>query len=277
MLLYRELDGLQTDEQLAAYRTRLVDRFGPVPHVGEELMQVVPLRRYGKALGCEKIVLKQDRMTMFFVQNPNSPFYQSEAFDRIPLQTFELRLKEIGGAVETVRDFALQPVSNFRRDFSGELVYTAKFTLENLPARAAFSAQYVFECMELTVNGKTLPRVFVPPYAQDITEALREGENELAVRVVSTALRDAKLKQLDIDNFDEIMDKVRRIFREVFDDDTLEVNDSTNSSDIEDWDSLEHITLVVAMENEFGLKFDLKEVNKLANVGEMVDLIASKL
>ena len=83
MLLYRELDGLQTDEQLAAYRTRLVDRFGPVPHVGEELMQVVPLRRYGKTLGCEKIVLKQDRMTMFFVQNPDSPFYESETFDRI--------------------------------------------------------------------------------------------------------------------------------------------------------------------------------------------------
>ena len=83
MLLYRELDGLQTDEQLAAYRSRLIDRFGPVPHVGEELMQVVPLRRYGKSLGCEKVVLKQDRMTMFFVQNPDSPFYESEAFDRI--------------------------------------------------------------------------------------------------------------------------------------------------------------------------------------------------
>ena len=83
MLLYRELDGLQTDDQLAAYRTRLIDRFGPVPHVGEELMQVVPLRRYGKSLGCEKVVLKQDKMTMFFVQNPNSPFYESEAFDRI--------------------------------------------------------------------------------------------------------------------------------------------------------------------------------------------------
>jgi transcription-repair coupling factor (superfamily II helicase) len=83
MLLYRELDGLQTDEQLAAYRTRLIDRFGKVPHVGEELMLVVPLRRYGKALGCEKIVLKQDKMTMFFVSNTNSPFYQSEAFDRI--------------------------------------------------------------------------------------------------------------------------------------------------------------------------------------------------
>ena len=83
MLLYRELDGLQTDEQLAAYRTRLIDRFGPVPHVGEELMQVVPLRRYGKNLGCEKVVLKQGRMTLFFVSNPESPFYQSEAFDHI--------------------------------------------------------------------------------------------------------------------------------------------------------------------------------------------------
>ncbi len=83
MLLYRELDGLQTDEQLEAYRTRMVDRFGPVPHVAEELMKVVPLRRYGKNLGCEKIMLKQNRMTLYFVSNPNSPFYQSTTFDDI--------------------------------------------------------------------------------------------------------------------------------------------------------------------------------------------------
>jgi transcription-repair coupling factor (superfamily II helicase) len=83
MLLYRELDGLHTDEQLAAYRTRLIDRFGPVPQCGEELMRVVPLRRLGKELGCEKIVLKQGRMTLFFVSAPTSPFYQSEAFDHI--------------------------------------------------------------------------------------------------------------------------------------------------------------------------------------------------
>jgi transcription-repair coupling factor (superfamily II helicase) len=83
MLLYRELDGLHTDEQLAAYRTRLIDRFGAVPHVGEELMRVVPLRRCGKNLGCEKVVLKQGRMSLFFVSNPESPFYQSDAFDRI--------------------------------------------------------------------------------------------------------------------------------------------------------------------------------------------------
>jgi len=83
MLLYRELDGLQTDEQLEAYSKRLIDRFGPIPHVGEELMLVVPLRRLGKALGCEKVVLKQGRMTLFFVSNANSPFYQSDAFDNI--------------------------------------------------------------------------------------------------------------------------------------------------------------------------------------------------
>ncbi len=73
------------------------------------------------------------------------------------------------------------------------------------------------------------------------------------------------------------MEKVRAIFWDVFDDDTLVITDSTNSSDIEDWDSLEHIALIVSMEKEFNLKFDLKEVNKLANVGEMADLIASKL
>ena len=73
------------------------------------------------------------------------------------------------------------------------------------------------------------------------------------------------------------MEIVQGIFRDVFDDETLIIKDSTNSKDIEDWDSLEHITLVVSMEKEFNLKFDLKEVNALANVGEMVDLIASKL
>ena len=83
MLLYRELDGLHTDEQLAAYRTRLVDRFGPVPHCGDELMRVVPLRRLGALLGCEKIMLKQGRMTLYFVSQSNSPYYQSEAFDHI--------------------------------------------------------------------------------------------------------------------------------------------------------------------------------------------------
>ena len=83
MLLYRELDNLHTDEQLAAYRSRLIDRFGPVPQEGEELMLVVPLRRLAGQLGCERLLLKQGRMTLFFVSDPNHPFYRSTAFDHI--------------------------------------------------------------------------------------------------------------------------------------------------------------------------------------------------
>ncbi len=80
MLLYRELDNTRNDQELEAYRQRLIDRFGPLPPQAEELLQVVVLRRYGKQLGCEKIMLKQGRMFLYFVGNPNSPFYQSEAF-----------------------------------------------------------------------------------------------------------------------------------------------------------------------------------------------------
>jgi transcription-repair coupling factor (superfamily II helicase) len=83
MLLYRELDSLRNDRELDAYRMRLKDRFGPVPKVAEELLQVVPLRRLGKQLGCEKIMLKQGRMFLFFVGNSHSPFYQSDMFGRI--------------------------------------------------------------------------------------------------------------------------------------------------------------------------------------------------
>ena len=76
---------------------------------------------------------------------------------------------------------------------------------------------------------------------------------------------------------EEIMEKVTKIFREVFDDEELVITDATNSDDIEDWDSLEHISLIVSMEKEFNLKFDIKQVNKLENVGEMIDLIKRKL
>lgn len=75
----------------------------------------------------------------------------------------------------------------------------------------------------------------------------------------------------------EIMERITEIFRDVFDDDSLIIKDETNSEDIEDWDSLEHINLVLAMEKDFGLKFNLKEVGELANVGEMADLIERKL
>lgn len=82
MLLYRELDNIERDEELDAYRKRLEDRFGPVPRQGEELMQVVALRRIGRRLGCEKIMLKQSTLQLQFVSNPDSAYYKSRAFGR---------------------------------------------------------------------------------------------------------------------------------------------------------------------------------------------------
>ena len=83
MLLYRELENIKSDEDLECYRLRLKDRFGEIPQEGEELLQIVPLRRLGRQLGCEKIMLKQGQMMMYFVSNPMSAYYQSKAFDRV--------------------------------------------------------------------------------------------------------------------------------------------------------------------------------------------------
>ena len=87
MLLYRELDNLANsnhlDNDLEAYRKRLIDRFGAIPEVAEELIDVVPLRVLGKQLGIEKIMLKQGKMFLYFVSIPDSPYYQSEAFGKV--------------------------------------------------------------------------------------------------------------------------------------------------------------------------------------------------
>lgn len=83
MLLYRELDGLVLDKDVDAFRTRLEDRFGTVPQETEELLRIVALRRIAARLGVEKVFLKGGRMTLFFVSNPDSPYFQSQAFGRV--------------------------------------------------------------------------------------------------------------------------------------------------------------------------------------------------
>ncbi len=83
MLLYRELDGLELDKDILEFKLRLEDRFGKVPPEGQELLRIVPLRRLAKRLGAEKIFLKAGRMTLFFVSNPDSPYYQSAAFGKV--------------------------------------------------------------------------------------------------------------------------------------------------------------------------------------------------
>ena len=83
MLLYRELDKLELDKDVEAFKARLVDRFGKIPPEGEELIRIVPLRRMAKRMGIEKVILKLGRMTLYFVSNLESPYYQSEAFGKI--------------------------------------------------------------------------------------------------------------------------------------------------------------------------------------------------
>ena len=75
----------------------------------------------------------------------------------------------------------------------------------------------------------------------------------------------------------EIYERLNNVFRDIFDDDSIVVTKDTTSNDIEDWDSLEHINLVVAVEQEFGIKFNMNEVTTMKNVGEMVEIIKSRM
>ena len=101
MLVYRELDSLESDDELKKFRTHLTDRFGPVPPMGEELLRVVPLRRFGKQLGIEKILLKGGQMALYFVSNLESPYYESAAFGRVmnytTMSPYECRFRELSG------------------------------------------------------------------------------------------------------------------------------------------------------------------------------------
>ncbi|MBP3588334.1 MAG: acyl carrier protein [Clostridia bacterium] len=74
----------------------------------------------------------------------------------------------------------------------------------------------------------------------------------------------------------EIMDRLNAIFQDVFDDDSLTVGPNTTAKDVEDWDSLSHITLVSAVEDEFRMKFSMKEVVEMKNVGEMISIIEAR-
>lgn len=81
--LYRELDSMEEEREIQAFTERLMDRFGKIPPEGRELIRIVRLRRIAKHLGMEKVVLKKGQMSMFLISNPESTYYQSDAFDRL--------------------------------------------------------------------------------------------------------------------------------------------------------------------------------------------------
>lgn len=76
---------------------------------------------------------------------------------------------------------------------------------------------------------------------------------------------------------EEVFETLNEVFRDVFDDETITVNDDTTADDIEDWDSLEHINLMAAVESEFGIKFSMGQIMTMKNVGEMADIILQKI
>ena len=76
---------------------------------------------------------------------------------------------------------------------------------------------------------------------------------------------------------EEVYETLNGVFQDVFDDESIVVNDDTTSEDVDDWDSLEHINLIAAVEQEFGVKFNMGQVVSMKNVGEMVDIILSQI
>ena len=109
--LYRELDGLEQEREVAAFCERLRDRFGAIPAVTLDLVQVVNLRRVAKELGFEKVSLKQGKMYLYFVGDEHKAYYQSEIFGRVlnylQQNPRRCKLRELGGR----RSMVVQSVS----------------------------------------------------------------------------------------------------------------------------------------------------------------------
>lgn len=75
----------------------------------------------------------------------------------------------------------------------------------------------------------------------------------------------------------EVFEQLKGIFRKVFDNDALEISEELTANDVESWDSLTHMLLITEVESSFSVKFRLKDLNKMRNVGDLVDIVISKL
>lgn len=77
-------------------------------------------------------------------------------------------------------------------------------------------------------------------------------------------------------NKKEIVKRLTDVFRDIFDDDSIVITEKTTANDIDDWDSIEHINLIGAVEEEFSMRFKMREVSGMKNVGEMINIIAER-
>lgn len=98
--LYTQLDDLETEEELNQFAASLQDRFGPIPSQVEELFKTLQCRWLAKDLGFEKLILKNDQLRLYFISNPESPYFESAVFNSIlnyiQTQTNNARLKQVG-------------------------------------------------------------------------------------------------------------------------------------------------------------------------------------
>jgi transcription-repair coupling factor (superfamily II helicase) len=105
--LYKELDNIEEEVELQRFRLRLIDRFGMVPPQTEELINAIRLRWMGREIGFEKILLKNEKMTGYFVSNRESPYYRSEKFtwvlNFIQQNPFD-RVKKVEDAIKILRE-----------------------------------------------------------------------------------------------------------------------------------------------------------------------------
>lgn len=116
-------------------------------------------------------------------------------YDKVVPEKYTLQLKEIDSTeIETIENFKLKPISLFKKDFSGKMIYKTEINLAEMPKQAIFKAQYLYECMTIFVNGVKLPAVITPPYKLSLISALHAGHNDIEIHVVSTALRNANTK-----------------------------------------------------------------------------------
>lgn len=76
---------------------------------------------------------------------------------------------------------------------------------------------------------------------------------------------------------EQIYEALNEVFQDIFDDESITVTEKTSANDIEDWDSLEHINLIVAVEKRFSMKFSMPEVTGMKDVGEMVEIIKERV
>jgi transcription-repair coupling factor (superfamily II helicase) len=98
--LYTRLDNCDSEEELQDFHTELIDRFGPVPPQVEDLFDTVRIRKLAVSLGFEKLILKEDTVRCYFINRPDSPYFESDTFrlilDFLQQQTNKARLKQTG-------------------------------------------------------------------------------------------------------------------------------------------------------------------------------------